>query len=143
MGLLKRGEAYVQAIAEYCQQTGQSPDHVLQSKKDMLGIMEKVYGSFDAYVTEKEKGIKIRSAVEALEKLEALPLEFMVPVLLEHKAGVDMEVLFELGVDPGYVGRVAQMYVRDVAKFGKAFLEETRKYEAKELKQYKQLAQQR
>ena len=140
--LLNRREAYIQTITAYCQEHDKTPEQVLRSKKTMLGINGQVYGSVDEYLRQLGESNRERKDAlsEKLDQLQTLPLASMAPILLEERANLDLDQLRAIGINPQELGEIAESYLRDVAVFGKALLEEINKYATQQLEQYQRLA---
>lgn len=136
-----RLESYAKTITDYCQETGKTPDAVLHSSRDMLGIIEKVYGSVEEYEKSEVKSVNnLTKLVDHLNVIGHMPLGLMIPDLItSHVESV--KDLSDVGINPAMIGTIVQSYVGDVAKFAKAFIIEYAKLKATEIIEYKTLAQ--
>jgi hypothetical protein len=129
------------ALADYCATNKKSPDKVLRSKKQMLGLIIKVYDGLDNYEKKQQEALQnVASYVDKLDKLQHMPFEVMIPILIKTKVSSDVDIS-ELGINTADIGVIVRDYVTDFAKFGKVFLNEIAKYQTKEIEQYKKLAQ--
>lgn len=136
----QRQESYFNNLTNYCKETGKLPDAVLNSTKDSLAVIKMTYSSIEEYEKIQVEAIKgLSKVVNYLEQIENIPLGILIPALVTSKTSVSD--LSEIGVDPKVLANIAQSYVKDVARFGKAFLTEYAKYAANEIAQYKELKQ--
>jgi len=138
--VVQRQESYFKNLADYCKETGKSPDAVLKSTRDNLAVVERTYGSIEEYEKIQVEAIKgLSKLVNKLDQIENIPLNMLIPVLITSKTSVSD--LSEIGVDPKVLANIVQSYVKDVAKFSKTFLIESTKYTANAIAQYKELKQ--
>ena len=136
---IRRFGSYSKNLANYCEETGKSPDAVLRSTKDRMAIVKRTYGSVAEYERIKVGMIKVLSkGVGQLEQLENIPLNMLIPALITSKTSVSD--LSEISVNPNVLGNIAQSYLRDAAKFSKVFLIEYAKHIANEIAKLKELA---
>lgn len=135
----KRSEDYVQAISDYCQVTGKSPDKVIRSRKIMVGIIQKVYGSIEAY-EKKYSGTK-KALAEAVDMLENLQKRLDTPTPVTAEPDVEGDIkLSDIGINPAALGSIVKSYSTDAIRFGKALLKEFEQFNDGEIAKYKALA---
>ena len=137
-----RTEKHVEIVADYCRETGKSPDEILASPKDSFVVIEKVYGSIEEYEKKQIAGIQsIKSLTDYLKKLENMPFNLMFPIYMKAKFE-DGEDAKRFGVDFSAVGKILDSYVGDLVKFADAILTEEAKAIKRRIDEYKALAQQ-
>jgi hypothetical protein len=136
---IQRSNDYVKEIADHCQKTGKSPDEVLRSKEDMVGIVRTVYGSVSEYEKIQVKSIQeLSKLVNKFDELQKMPFGLIIPALITSKMD-GINDLSEIGVNPSEIGNIVHSYMSDVGKFGKTLLTEYAKVTTKEIQAYKAL----
>jgi len=126
------------SLAEYCQENNKSPDAVLKSKKDMLGVIEKAYGSFEGYEKSAvEAAENLRKTSTKMNALDSLPYSILIPIILEEKFDDDLN---QFGVNTEKLGNIVQSYAGDFVKVGKAYMDEMANQVLAKLDMYKKIA---
>jgi len=105
-------------LIAYSEETGISMEEILQTPKHVLPVIERAYGSLEVY--EEMKSISKKNLpmiLVELEKAENAPIGLILMLTKGTK-------LSQFGINPAQLADIAQEYIRDLATFTSAFLEE-------------------
>jgi hypothetical protein len=135
-------EIHVKNLIAYSKETGRSFDAILKSSRDRLVLIERNYGSLEKYEERNEETSKsLTSVIKQIDLLKIMPWRIIVSAYLAKE--FEAQEMLKLGLNPAVLGSITKDYLKDAAKFGKAFLAEFVKYDAAEIKKYKILKTER
>lgn len=144
LNTLKKAKEYPQNILDYCNSTGKTPDEVLNSPRERLTLLEKTYGSLEEYESFTKKALsRVSEGTKVIQQMENAPIGLLTTMLIMQGAGSKSlevyKVLTEAGIDPMELGDIAQSYVKDIAKFTKAYIAEGEKYQNSQMEEYRRI----